>query len=224
MTEEFKGQPIGVNDKDGRPIFEGDRVHSTFRGKVGTVVLRPGRFVLRFDDEIEMTFLEENSYRLTIQEEGPARREGGDKMKTPTKTQIGMAIELMSMGHKKDPEALDYCVISGAVEETLLIEGTTPERVWTTDGGIHHRADVLAIPDERWCMEFLSENGGFRFHSRKDDGKRPWMGPWGITVYSKTGGQADPAIDYGYDPLDVFLHACARLSREISELTAKDKK
>ena len=62
---------IGVNDKDGRPIFEGDRVRSEFRGKVGTIVYRPGRFVLRHDDGIEMTFLDENSSGLQIQEARP---------------------------------------------------------------------------------------------------------------------------------------------------------
>jgi len=59
---------IDVKDKNGRMICEGDRVRSTFRGKIGTIVLRPGRFVLRFDDGLEMTFLDENSYRLTVQE------------------------------------------------------------------------------------------------------------------------------------------------------------
>ena len=66
---DFTGVFIGILDRKKRPIFEGSRVHSTIRGKIGTVVYRPGRFVLRFDDETEMTFLGENACRLTIQEE-----------------------------------------------------------------------------------------------------------------------------------------------------------
>ena len=60
IRPETAGQFTGVKDKEGLKIFEHDRVYSGIRNKVGTVIFIPGRFVIKFSDGTNHTFMHEN--------------------------------------------------------------------------------------------------------------------------------------------------------------------